>query len=208
MVVSYLPVECLISGLCALEFWIYRPIFVVKLGWDFLGALYNGKHTDVERQFKTDFLCEELCKLYTGLEFTVNGQKYFIQARLILHILDTKAAEPVFGFQSAANSKFGCPLCRGVTGLYNGKKCVLYGHRNYLPQLHWLRFFGQTGYCCPNGFYNYKNKINGKLKKCFGIKKKVLRVFRRPSLLQNAEINYSRLRKAKSARIPASRMQK
>ena len=114
------------------------------MGWFFLGELYNGKHTDVERQFKTDFLCEELLRLYTGIEFTVNGQKYFIQARLILHILDTKAAEPVFGFQSAANSKFGCPLCRGVTGLYNRKKKCLYGHRNYLPQLHWLRFFGQT----------------------------------------------------------------
>ena len=138
----------------------------IGLGF-FLGALYNGKHTDVERQFKTDFLCEELCKLYTGLEFTVNGQKYFIQARLILHILDTKAAEPVFGFQSAANSKFGCPLCRGVTGLYNGKKCVLYGHRNYLPQLHWLRFFGQTGFCCPNGFYNYKNKNQWKTQEVF-----------------------------------------
>jgi hypothetical protein len=102
----------------------------------------------------------------------VNGQKYFIQARLVLHILDTKAAEPVFGFQSAANSKFGCPLCRGVTGLYNSKKCVLYGHRNYLPQLHWLRFFGQTGYCCPNGFYDYRSKNQWKTQEVFWNKEK------------------------------------
>jgi hypothetical protein len=146
----------------------------------FLGALYTGKHSDVERQFISDFLCEELLRLFYGIEYTVNGQKYFIQARLILHILDTKAAEPVFGFQSATNSKFGCPLCRGVTGLYNGKRCVLYGHRNYLPQLHWLRFFGQTGYCCPCGFYDHKNKNQWKTKEVFWNKEKGFENIREP----------------------------
>jgi len=143
----------------------------IGLGY-FIGALYTGKHTDVERQFFTDFLSEELIRLYDGIEYTVNGKKYFIQARLILHVLDTKAAEPVFGFQSATNSKFGCPLCRGVTGLYTGKRCVLYGHRNYLPQLHWLRFFGQTGFCCPSGFYDHKNKNQWKTKEVFWNKEK------------------------------------
>ena len=143
----------------------------IGLGY-FIGALYTGKHTDVERQFFTDFLCEELNRLYDGIEYNVNGKKYFIQARLVLHVLDTKAAEPVFGFQSATNSKFGCPLCRGVTGLYTGKRCVLYGHRNYLPQLHWLRFFGQTGFCCPSGFYDHKNKNQWKTKEVFWNKEK------------------------------------
>ncbi len=130
----------------------------VGLGY-FLGALYNGKHSETERKFISDFLCEELICLFDGISHeSSNGKKFFIQARLVLHVLDTKAAEPVLGLQSAANSKFGCPLCGGATGLYNGKKCVFYGHRNFLPQYHWLRFFGQTGYCCPQGFYDPKNK--------------------------------------------------
>jgi hypothetical protein len=129
----------------------------IGLGY-FLGALYNGKHSETERKLISEFLCEELICLFDGIPHESNGKKFYIQARLVLHVLDTKAAEPVLGLQSAANSKFGCPLCSGATGLYNGKKCVFYGHRNFLPQYHWLRFFGQTGYCCPQGFYDPKNK--------------------------------------------------
>ena len=71
--------------------------------------------------------------------------------------MDTKAAEPIMGFQACQNSKFGCPLCHGITGLHDGKKCVFFGARNFLPPEHWLRFFGQTGVCCPAGFYNHTN---------------------------------------------------
>ena len=136
----------------------------VGLGY-FLGALYNGKHSPVEKTLFSDFLCEELRCLYNGIEhvFTdCRGQKkvYFIQARLIMHILDTKAAEPIMGFQACQNSKFGCPLCHGITGLHDGKKCVFFGHRNFLPKFHFLRFFGQTGYCCARGFYNHDNEEN------------------------------------------------
>ena len=106
----------------------------------------------------TDLVCEELRCLYEGIKYEVDGQKYFIQARLVMHILDTKAAEPCMGYQSQSNSNFGCSFCGGITGIHNGSKCVFLGHRNYLPQLHYLRFFGQTGYCCPAGFYDHEKK--------------------------------------------------
>jgi len=124
----------------------------------FLAALYTGKHTEAERIMFNDLVCEELRCLYEGIEYDVNGKKYFIQARLVMHILDTKAAEPVMGYQSNANSNFGCSNCGGVTGIHIGNKCVYLGNRNYLPQLNVTRFFGQTGYCCPAGFYDHENK--------------------------------------------------
>ena len=83
---------------------------------------------------------------------------YFVQARLILNILDTKAAEGLFGLVATSNSKFGCLLCKGVTGLHDGKKCNYFGHRNFLPLEHYLRYCGQTGRCCPKGFYDPKTE--------------------------------------------------
>ena len=151
----------------------------VGLGY-FLGALYTGKHTEVERKLISEFLCEELVCLFDGIEHESNGKKYFIQARLVLHVLDTKAAEPVLGLQSAANSKFGCPLCGGATGLHNGKKCVFYGHRGFLPQHHWLRFFGQTGYCCPHGFYDHQSKNQWRNNEIFWNKEKGFESIRKP----------------------------
>ena len=124
----------------------------------FLAALYTGKHTAAERIMFNDLVCEEFRQLYLGIEHEVNGKKYYIQARLVMHILDTKAAEPVMGYQSQANSNFGCSNCGGVTGIHIGNQCVFLGNRNYLPQLNVLRFYGQTGTCCPSGFYNHKNK--------------------------------------------------
>ena len=124
----------------------------------FLSAVYGGKHTEVEKILFNDLVCEELRCLYEGIEHDVNGTKYFIQARMVMHILDTKAAEPCMGYQSNSNSHFGCSNCGGVTGVYNGSKCIFLGHRNYLPQLHVLRFYGQTGRCCPKAFYDHLAK--------------------------------------------------
>ncbi len=124
----------------------------------FLTAVYGGKHTEVEKVLFNDLVCDELRCLYDGIEHDVNGVKYFIQARMVMHILDTKAAEPCMGYQSNSNSHFGCSNCGGVTGIYNGRQCIFLGNRNYLPQLHVLRFFGQTGRCCPKTFYDHLAK--------------------------------------------------
>jgi hypothetical protein len=124
----------------------------------FLAALYTGKHTAAKRIMFNDLVCEEFRQFYLGIAHEVNGKKYYIQARLVMHILDTKAAEPVMGYQSQANFNFGCSNCGGVTGIHIGNQCVFLGNRNYLPQLNVLRFYGQTGTCCPSGIYNHEYK--------------------------------------------------
>ena len=120
----------------------------------FLSAIYSGKHKEAEKFLFTDMYCEELRLLYDGTELVLNGKRYYVQARLVLHTLDTKAAEAVLGLQSAGSSKNGCSLCRSVTGVYDGSKCVYIGHRQLLPPTSYLRFIGQSGQCCPVGFYN------------------------------------------------------
>lgn len=133
----------------------------------FLTAVYGGKHSEVEKVLFNDLVCDELRCLYEGIEHDVHGTKYFIQARMVMHILDTKAAEPCMGYQSNSNSNFGCSNCGGVTGIHMGRQCVFLGNRNYLPQLHVLRFFGQTGKCCPVTFYNHLCKNQWYLKERF-----------------------------------------
>jgi hypothetical protein len=120
-----------------------------------LAALYTGKHTAAERTMFNYLVWEELYQFYLGIVHVIN-ENSIIQARLVMHILDTKA---VMGYQSQANFNFGCSTnCRGVTGIHIGNQCVFLGNRNYLPQLNVLRNYGQTGYCCPSGFYNHENK--------------------------------------------------
>jgi hypothetical protein len=98
--------------------------------------------------------CEELRLLYDGVELVLNGKRYYIQARLILHTLDSKALEAVLCLQSASMASFGCPLCRCITGVHDGSKPVYIGHRNILPLNSYLRYIGQSGKCCPAGFYD------------------------------------------------------
>jgi len=106
------------------------PTFRGKLGIGmFLSAIYSGKHLEAEKFLFTDMFCEELRLLNDGTELVLKGKRYFIQARLILHTLDTKALEAVVCLQSTSNSKFGCPLCRSVTGVQDGSKSVFIGHR-------------------------------------------------------------------------------
>lgn len=137
------------------------PTFRGKLGIGmFLSAIYSGKHLEAEKFLFTDMYCEELRLLNDGTELNLNGKKYFIQARLILHTLDTKALEAVLGLQSVGMALFGCPLCRSVTGVQDGAKCVYIGHRQLLPQHSYLRFLGQSGKCCPNGFYDNDKSYN------------------------------------------------
>ena len=101
------------------------PTYRGKLGVGmFVQAVYAGKHTTAEKFLFTDNFCEELRMLYIGREIIVSGVLYFIQARLVLHILDGRAAEAVLSLQSCSNSKAGCPLCRGVTGIHDGTKTI------------------------------------------------------------------------------------
>ena len=36
------------------------------------------------------------------------------------------------------------------------------GHRQLLPMTHWLRMFGQSGKCCPKGYYDNKLDVVSK----------------------------------------------
>jgi len=96
--------------------------------------------------------------LNDGTEIHLNSKRYFIQARLILHTLDTKALEAVLCLQSTSMASYGCPLCRCITGVHDGSKPVYIGHRNILPLNSYLRYIGQSGKCCPAGFYDNNGK--------------------------------------------------
>lgn len=130
------------------------PSYRGKLGIGmFVQAIYAGRHANAEKFLFTDNFVEELIELYHGVEIVISEVRYFIQARLVLHILDTRAAEPLLCLQSTSNSKAGCPICRGVTGVHDGRKCVYIGHRHLLSTEHYLRYLGQSGKCCPEDFY-------------------------------------------------------
>ena len=136
------------------------PTYRGKVGIStFLSALYGGKHLLAERFLFTDLYCEELRALYQGFDYvSISGKRFFVQARLIFHSLDTKAMEPVFNMQSMSTSKFGCPYCRNAHGLNNSFKTCYAGNRNFLPWNHYLRYFGQSGLCCPFNFYGPDSK--------------------------------------------------
>ena len=141
------------------------PTFRGKLGIGmFLSAIYSGKHLEAEKFLFTDMYCEELRLLYAGVDLVLNGKNYYIQARLILHTLDSKALEAVLCLQSASMSLFGCALCGICTGVHDGAKPVYIGHRQLLPLNSYLRFIGQSGRCCPQGFYD-NQKINDSIEK-------------------------------------------
>lgn len=136
------------------------PTFRGKLGIGmFLSAIYSGKHLEAEKFLFTDMYCEELRLLYDGVDLVINSKRYYIQARLILHTLDSKALEAVLCLQSASMSLFGCALCGSCTGVHDGSKAVYIGHRQLLPLNSYLRYIGQSGKCCPPGFYDI-NRIN------------------------------------------------
>lgn len=58
-----------------------------------------------------DCLIRELMFLYKGFTYCVGDRTYYIQARLVLHCLDTMALCPVIQCQGP-QSLAGCALCR------------------------------------------------------------------------------------------------
>lgn len=129
----------------------------------FLLSIYHLStgETYVEDFLHRDCFVRELLLLYDGYEIEVNDRTYFVQARLIFHGYDTKAAEHVLRVQ-ASGSLAGCPFCRLVTGSRkNWAGTVNFtGHRYLLPYNHFLRSRGQTQQCCPAGFYTANAPLN------------------------------------------------
>jgi hypothetical protein len=133
----------------------------------FLLSLFTGTlNTPAERFLLEECLSEELVKFYEGIEYNINGNRFFVQVRLISTILDTKALEETLHVQGS-NSYNGCFLCNSGKGSYYGVKTIYMGDfRSSLPIEHYLRYFGQSGYCCPPNFkyINLRKSSNKKQK--------------------------------------------
>ena len=88
-----------------------------------------------------------------GIILTINSLKYFVQARIISHVFDTKGAEKTMNFVSTTNSKYGSPLVNnGVRGVYFNdlnKVAFIDDLRMYSDLDHVTRFIGQSKQCCP-----------------------------------------------------------
>lgn len=82
----------------------------------FLISLFTAYSKSVSEKFLFNKqLIPELQKLYEGFVLYVNGEKYCIQARLILHCYDSRALESVLKVHGAG-SEMGCSLCRLIPG--------------------------------------------------------------------------------------------
>jgi hypothetical protein len=87
-------------------------------------------------------LCAELLELNKGIEYTASyedgrTQTFFLQCRLVQHLLDTKAVEKFFKLQ-ASGSFYGCPCCGLIRGTKKSRigSTVYYDHRHCLPINH------------------------------------------------------------------------
>lgn len=145
-------------------------------GGNFLGMLNVSSGQGVEESLLLDCLIPELIKLYEGFTLQLCGKTYFIQARLILHSLDTKGMEKLFRLGSSG--EMGCFFCDWtVPGRYffDHKKNYYVGHRVHLPLGHKLRYYGQSTKCCPVGFYELASTAEKEKRKVEYIRLKSLR---------------------------------
>lgn len=116
----------------------------------FLLSLFTAQGGSVAEAFLFEkCLVPELNALDRGISFTVEGQRFFIQARLIMHIADGRALEKICKVQGAG-SKAACSLCHGIRGMHIKEisRTVYVGHRSFLPKEHYSRQYGQTQLCC------------------------------------------------------------
>eukprot|EP01031_Cornospumella_fuschlensis_P030919 gene30919-37367_t len=105
--------------------------------------------------FLISLLVQELELLCKGIKVTIRGVTFFVQARLICHVYDTRALEKVLKVQGAGSYGL-CVVCGIVQGW--GKKQfdkVSYqNHRMLLPYEHILNYIGQSGKCCPEDYFS------------------------------------------------------
>jgi hypothetical protein len=95
------------------------PSYRVKLGIGmFLISIFTSKaKSNVEDFLLRSLMVEELKSLKEGINVKVNGVNYFVQARMILSILDTIAVEDFLHVQTN-QSLAGCFVCHNGKG-YN-----------------------------------------------------------------------------------------
>lgn len=82
--------------------------------WGFLASKPGSK---VEEFLFRDCMIPELQQLEEGVHVEINGNRYYIQLRLIVHVYDTKAKEKIDKFQGTG-SYGGCIKCMANPGVY------------------------------------------------------------------------------------------
>lgn len=120
----------------------------------FLSTLYTSeKDSFLEYFILNHCLIPELKRLEQGFSVEIDNILYYVNGRMILHVLDTPALSKHLGCKHRGNAY--CMLCRLVKGCYRKsiKRSVYTGHRRLLPQNNFLRFRGQFLNCCPDNFY-------------------------------------------------------
>ena len=129
------------------------PSYRTKLGiGTFLMGVLTTKIPSAAESFYFEQLYVNELKLLS--EGVLMRDKYFVQVRLVLSCLDTKAVEDHLKIQSCG-SKEGCGLCdcgRGTS--VKGLKICSIGCRNLLDKKHYVRSIGQSSNCCPLGYYD------------------------------------------------------
>jgi hypothetical protein len=135
------------------------PPYRIKLGVGmFLLTVFNGNYGSIAEEFLLEkCLTDELDKLYAGILITLEGKNYFLQARLIMHVWDTKAVEKQLKCK-CTGSYPGCMFCSDMYGFLiaeSNNLIVFPGHRGLLEEDHYLRKFGQSQKCCPKYYFNY-----------------------------------------------------
>lgn len=121
----------------------------------FLLAL-DTTNTAVTRDFLNKrCLLPELLKLEKGYVVRVNETNYYVQGRMLVRCLDTKALETMFCVQ-ASTAAAPCPMCKKIRGWYlmDFRKCIFCGHRAYLPADNYLRGLCERGRDHPRRYFH------------------------------------------------------
>jgi hypothetical protein len=139
------------------------PNYRVKLGIGlFLLSIFTSRAKSKVEDFLLRWLIvEELKVLNEGIMLHVKGKDYFVQARMILTILDTKAVEDFLKVQTCC-AFAGCFCCVNAKGfnckLKKLKRVVFIGHRQMTDLRHYCRRLGQSGQCCQKRYYENSNE--------------------------------------------------
>jgi len=127
----------------------------------FMLALFTAiKDSAAEDFLFNDCLVPELERLMDGISLQIDGKFYFIQARLVMHVLDTPGMAAHIKMQGHM-AEAPCSLCNCVHGVKRSglEKVTFEGHRGMLDETHYLRFFGQSAICCPTDYYKDKKQF-------------------------------------------------
>lgn len=136
------------------------PSYRTRLGvGTFMISLFTGTMDSASEVFLfRDLLVQELLRLEQGITLEVDNVRYYVQARCLVYTFDTPAFGKVMKIKTSG-SLSGCPICRHGKGVnfpcYTNVKYI--GTRCLLPLDHFLRKFGQSGQCCPPGYYEYSS---------------------------------------------------